>query len=173
MNFFEITMKGFFSVLPALIKACFQSESLQADAKIVSECLILGCIEGAYTLLKHGFSWPTDRELFSKTNGVNRTLAWIAAQKGDGPFLKELIERGVNVDVADKHRWTPLLVASNDGYLEAVKALAAGHVNVDTMDVAGWMPLHRACFHGHREVAMTLLLEMGASADIGVPYRSC
>jgi hypothetical protein len=174
-------INGRFEALDILLNSCFASDDIQAEVHKVKgavyECLNSAHVEAAYQLVKRGFQIPSNESL-SVSNSAGRTLAWFAAREDDGLFLKELIERRVDVDVPDQNGWTPLLVAANMGRLSAVKALAQGHLNsikqdnmeglvdVSAMDVAGWTPLHRACLHGHPEVADVLISEISAKADI-------
>lgn len=174
-------INGRFEALDVLLQSCFSPEDIQVELHKVKgavyECLNLSHVEAAYQLLKRGFQVDSNESL-AKSNSAGRTLAWFAARENDGPFLKELIERKVDVDVADQNGWTPLLVAANGGRVSAVKTLAEGHlkaikegnveglVDVSAMDVAGWTPLHRSCLHGYPEVADILISEISAKADI-------
>lgn len=156
--------KGNLPAALALLE-CFDSLSEEDLKTLITSALNKGFVEGGYFLITNLQLWPEGNCLNQK-DGIGRTLGWIAARENNASFMKDLIERKVDIDVADKYGWTPLLVAANAGHLPVVKALSSENINVGAMDAAGWMPLHRACLHGHAPVAQTLIIEMSAQADI-------
>ena len=46
-----------------------------------------------------------------------------AAKNGNLETVKELVERGANIETRDDYRWTVLMQASRYGYLEVVEYL--------------------------------------------------
>jgi ankyrin repeat protein len=65
--------------------------------------------------------------LLEETNsGLNhvdefsRTALQAAALKGQSKVVKLLLEKGADVAIANRERWTPLNSASNNGHVEAV-----------------------------------------------------
>jgi hypothetical protein len=87
-----------------------------------------------------------------------------AARKGDVRKVRELLDRGADVDARDKYGWTPLHLAAYRGYAEVARLLLDRGANVDARDDVGDTPLHWAAHDGHLDV-VELLLEHGADAS--------
>ncbi|MDH4240830.1 MAG: ankyrin repeat domain-containing protein [Phycisphaerae bacterium] len=66
-----------------------------------------------------------------------------AAQNGDLPAVKSLIEQGTPVDhPCDFNRWTALHAAAHKGNVEIAEYLLKQGANVDVKDKDGYTPLH-------------------------------
>lgn len=97
-----------------------------------------------------------------KTTG--ETAMHIVTQRRDAVWIRFLIDRGANSNIADKNGVTPLQIATNLGYVEGVEALLKGGASVDVANSTGETPLISAVLR--RDVALTrLLLANGANAD--------
>ncbi len=88
----------------------------------------------------------------------------IVTQRRDLIWVKFLLQRGANPDVADKKGVTPLQIASSLGFVEGVETLVKAGANVDRGNSAGETPLMSAVHR--RDTAMVrLLLANGADPD--------
>src|SRR6266702_5988082 len=73
---------------------------------------------------------------------------WAAAKKGDVKAVKELIDKGADVNAATPYGATALSYAADKGHLEVVKLLLANKANVNTKDTfyketpLGWAISH-------------------------------
>ena len=93
-----------------------------------------------------------------------RTALHIAAQNREFSWLSFLLGKGANPNIADKSGVTPLMLATQLGFADAVNALAQSGARVDTPNNTGETPLITAV---HRRDIPTLrvLLLAGANPD--------
>jgi ankyrin repeat protein len=93
-----------------------------------------------------------------------RTALHIAAENREYSWLSYLLGKGANPNIADKRGATPLMLASQIGFVEAVNALAQSGAKVDTPNNTGETPLISAVHR--RDIAMLrVLLLSGANPD--------
>jgi ankyrin repeat protein len=93
-----------------------------------------------------------------------RTALHIAAENREYSWLSYLLGKGANPNIADKNGVTPLMLASQMGFVEAVNALAQSGAKVDTPNNTGETPLISAVHR--RDIAMLrVLLLSGANPD--------
>ena len=105
------------------------------------------------------------------------TPFWRAAQSGDVPLMKLLLDRGADPKIATAHNVTPLASAAGIGWvegitfewseaqnLEAVKLCLDQGVDPNAADDEGRTALHGAAHKGRNEV-VKLLVERGAKLD--------
>jgi len=95
-------------------------------------------------------------------DGSGRTLAMIAAGKGDVPALKAIVEKAARLDVQDRQGRTALHHGA--GSVPVVTFLLERKVSPDPVDAEGRTPLHAAIVSGRCEV-VGLLLAAGANRD--------
>ncbi|KAJ8608872.1 hypothetical protein CTAYLR_005258 [Chrysophaeum taylorii] len=81
----------------------------------------------------------------------------VAARMGDIKKLRELLQKGISVETANKHGWRPLHGAAASGRIECLRALIAAHAQLNAPDVYGWRPLHDACARGDIDCARALI----------------
>ena len=74
-----------------------------------------------------------------------------AVEKNDVPLVKNLIERGVDVNVVDRDGVTALIWAARKGFRECAKLLLGANADVEKANRFGWAPLHHASRNGHTE----------------------
>ena len=100
-------------------------------------------------------------DLNSKNSGGDPLLS----DHGHATIGRLLLEHGAEVNIQNRFRWTPLLLAAESGQLEVAKLLLEHGAKVDIND--GWKctPLHRAVTNGQVEFA-ELLLKHGAEVNI-------
>ena len=78
--------------------------------------------------------------------------------------VKQILETNVDLNKTDKRGFTPLYVASDEGYVEVVRLLLDRGADVNKTDKYGYTPLHVASFMGYVEV-VRLLLDRGADVN--------
>ncbi|QYU69199.1 ankyrin repeat domain-containing protein [Leptolyngbya sp. 15MV] len=95
---------------------------------------------------------------------TGQTALHIVTQRRDLVWLRFLIQKGANPNIADRNGVTPLALASNLGFNDGVEALIDGGARVDVTNSAGETPLISAV---HRRDAglIRVLLANGANAD--------
>ncbi|KAL9976144.1 hypothetical protein ACROYT_G013400 [Oculina patagonica] len=91
-----------------------------------------------------------------------------AAIAGNSQRVKELLEKGADVNARDYCGWLPIHEACNHGHLDVAKLLlmAGSHVNDQSgQHCCGITPLHDAAENGHLDL-VKLLLSHGASINL-------
>ncbi len=103
----------------------------------------------------------------STRNRDGETLLYLAATFGWSDLVKELLEKGADVNVRiDRYPnrgWTPLHAAADRGKLDAARALIAGGADVNAATESGSTALIFASFRGNDELARVLIK---AGADV-------
>ena len=79
-----------------------------------------------------------------------------AVDRGDVDAIRELIERGANVDALDRHGQTALMLAARAGRADLVEALIEGRADLNVTAKYGLSALMLAVVNGHAEVAHLL-----------------
>lgn len=79
-----------------------------------------------------------------------------AIKRGDVQDVRDLLERGVDVDARDSHGQTALMLAAHAGHRKIVEALIAHRANLNTTAKYGLNALMLALIGGHAEVARLL-----------------
>jgi ankyrin repeat protein len=82
----------------------------------------------------------------------------------DASKIKDLIERGADVNAKEEYGNTSLHWASLMDCIEIVKLLIEKGADVNAEDIDGWTPLHMAADLNQMETAK-LLIELGADVD--------
>ena len=102
------------------------------------------------------------------------SLAHIAAMAPDTAILRLLMERGIRLNVRDKHGNHPIHWAAMEGRLDNLKLLVeeAG-VDLWLRDAPGMSSLDLAAHYGHLEIVRYLIEERGmdpteADAEVGL-----
>ncbi len=75
--------------------------------------------------------------------------------------LRYFTKKGVNVNLLDEDRTSPLHVASRSGSLQVVEELINSGATINMADMAGWTSLHVAAYN-QRHLICHLLLKKGA-----------
>jgi ankyrin repeat protein len=79
-----------------------------------------------------------------------------AAEKGYHEIVKLLVDHGADVNAADRHQETALMMASSWGYDKVVQTLTRGGAAYELPNKHGWTALTFAEDFGHAEVVKIL-----------------
>jgi len=133
-----------------------------AAAKVTVASLAELLTQGKTTEFISQLAQLTALQVNDPVDGSGRTLAMIAAGKGDVPALKAIVEKAARLDVQDRQGRTALHHGA--GSVPVVTFLLERKVSPDPVDAEGRTPLHAAIVSGRCEV-VGLLLAAGANRD--------
>ena len=88
-----------------------------------------------------------------------------AVKNGNVLRVKELIEKGVDVDIKDSRKINSLMYSASYGYYEIVKLLIETKADLNALDYNNNTALGEACLGGYIEI-VKLLIENGALINI-------
>jgi uncharacterized protein len=80
-----------------------------------------------------------------------------AAESGNQKAAALFLSAGMEVDVCDERKWTPLMISSFNGNEDMATLLIKSGANINHKDSAGYTPLHWASFNGFEQVVRLLL----------------
>lgn len=92
------------------------------------------------------------------------TALHIVTQRRDAVWVRFLLSKGANPNIADKNGTTPLQLAAQLGFTEGVEILADRGAQVDVSNSTGETPLISAV-HRRDSGLVRLLISKGANAD--------
>lgn len=95
---------------------------------------------------------------------TGETALHIVTARRDLTWMSFLISRGANVNVRDVKGVTPLVLATNLGFVEGADLLLSKSARVDESNYAGETPLITAV-HNRNTQLMRVLLKAGANPD--------
>jgi len=107
---------------------------------------------------------PGSTVINSRDITSGRTGMHIAVSRRDLTWIRFLAGRGANPNIADKRGVTPMMLATQLGFVEGVEGLVAAGARVDDPNQAGETPLIYAV-HRRDVPLMRVLLEAGANPD--------
>ena len=79
-----------------------------------------------------------------------------AITRGDVQDVRDLLDRGTDVNARDRHGQTALMLAAHAGHRQVVETLIAHRANLNTTAKYGLSALMLALVAGHAEVARLL-----------------
>ena len=88
---------------------------------------------------------------------LNRRLM-AAAEKGNTDVVKDLLDKGAQVDARTYRGYTPLRHAAFNGYTDTARLLLDRGAQVDSVDVNGHTPLRSAVINRRADVPKLLIL---------------
>ncbi len=100
----------------------------------------------------------------AEKEGLEESL-WQASLDGNSQRVKDLLGRGIEVDVADQEGCTPLMLSAFNGHSEIVLELLARGAEVDRRDRAGRSALLYASTGSFPETVQ-ILLDQGADPNL-------
>lgn len=125
--------------------------------------VLSGVVIGSVTVPYSAWRWMTVRFLGPPPlSSQSASLLVSAAAEGDLDCVRELLARGLDVDIPNSAGQTALFAASASGQLGAVAILLRHGARVDRQVADGQTALHAACRNGHMDIVKSLLL---AGAD--------
>ncbi|MES9939353.1 MAG: ankyrin repeat domain-containing protein [Candidatus Thiodiazotropha sp. 6PLUC2] len=117
---------------------------------ICSISLVSACSQQTADQLQEGFS--------------NTPAMIVAAETGDLPTIRKLIDDNGQVDIQDACMWTPLMKAALNGHLGIAQRLIDAGADVNQVDKGGYSATMLAASNNHYEI-VELLLTHGSKID--------
>ena len=99
--------------------------------------------------------YPKIIDILLKREQANTQLL-AAAHGGDLKKVKASLDKGANVNAADKDGWTALMLAVVSGNSDVVNTLLAKGANIDAADNHGWTALRLAARYKYLDIENTL-----------------
>jgi len=93
-----------------------------------------------------------------------RSALHIVVERRDVTWINFLGQRGANVNIRDNQGVTPLMLATQMGFVEGAEALVGRGARVDVTNNSGETPLMSAV-HSRNTEMMRILLQAGADPD--------
>jgi ankyrin repeat protein len=87
----------------------------------------------------------------------NCTSLMLGSYAGSEAKIRDLVERGANLEARDVDGYTALMYACNKGHSEVVRILLAGGANPNACAADNSTPLMFAAQHGHAEIVRQLI----------------
>jgi ankyrin repeat protein len=109
--------------------------------------------------------WSMQKEELNLTDKSGSTALCYAAQEGHLEIVKLLLERGVNVNIANEALYTALHLAVLKGHAPIVKLLHDNGAIINVVGSDGSTTLHTAALNGHESV-VRFLLDCGIDPNI-------
>ena len=130
---------------------------IKNDVESLSLALSIGRIEIIELFVKYGANLSSLNE--SIKNG--EAYLFDACKSGDLKLVHFLLDNGVDVNIQDKKKKTPLIWACMKGFVDIVKLLLSYDADMYLEDREGFTALKASIFYDHLDVAK-VLLENGA-----------
>ncbi len=107
---------------------------------------------------------PGNTLIDARSSGTGEGALHIVAQRRDVVWLKFLLSKGANPNIADSKGVTPLQIATQMGLIEGIEALLEAGAQIDVANDAGETPLITAV-HRRDTAMIRLLIGKGANPD--------
>ena len=93
-----------------------------------------------------------------------------AAKVGDIALVRNLLDKGANVNAKDRNGWTPLMRAAWPGQTEVARLLLEKGADINAKDHFGWTAFAWSAWGGHWAL-VRLLAEKGTDVNVPGPDR--
>lgn len=141
-----------------LLRRCLSKRTMTA----VAAAMIILLAVGIGLATEWTFSYGHWQALsWSKLDKLGNTALHTAIIKGDMDKALTMIERGAALNIPNEDGFTPLVLASRQGMLQAVEELLGKGLDVNST-AKGWTAVMHAADQGHNDV-VELLLNNGAT----------
>lgn len=91
---------------------------------------------------------------YSDVEGNFETALYIASKLRLAPIVQFLVDRNADTELGENvFGWTPIFIASAEGYGEIVQILKDSGAKYGFVDNSGWLPMEHAALRGHLDVA--------------------
>ncbi len=107
---------------------------------------------------------PASRIVDTRDAGSGQTALHIVVKDQDATWVGFLLQKGANPNIGDKNGNTPLMLASQLGFIDGVDWLIDKKANVDAANRGGETALILAV-HGKNTAMVRALLKAGANPD--------
>ena len=107
---------------------------------------------------------PGNTIINARDIGTGETALHAVVQRRDITWVKFLLQRGANPNIADKNGVYPIQIAAQLGFVEGVERLIAGGAHIDVSDSTGETPLISAV-HRRDLGLIELLVSEGGNPD--------
>jgi len=97
------------------------------------------------------------------------TQLQLAASRGEIELIKEILNKGADINEKNKHGKTALMLAAGNGRVEATQLLLKRNAAIDTQEIDGMTALMMAASDGKTET-VKLLVDSGANVNITNNY---
>ena len=97
------------------------------------------------------------------------TQLQLAASRGEIELIKEILDKGADINEKNKHGKTALMLAAGNGRMEATNLLLERNAIIDAQEVDGMTALMMAASDGKTET-VKLLVDNGANVNITNNY---
>ena len=97
-------------------------------------------------------------KLFSQ----NEKNFFYLVQRNNISGIRYLIIQGVNINILDEERTSPLHIACKESSIQTIEEIIFQGSMINIPDLVGWTPLHMACYYNRPDVVL-LLLKSGAN----------
>ncbi|CAD8132990.1 unnamed protein product [Paramecium pentaurelia] len=134
---------------PANCLGCMGQENEGFDLNELQIGLDNDKARGRITQQSTAYLTENEKNFFKAASGRNLGL------------IRFYLNNGININILDEDRTSPLHIACRYGSIQVVEELINNNANLDITDMAGWTPLHVAAFYQRAQVCQ-LLLKSGA-----------
>ncbi|CAD8177977.1 unnamed protein product [Paramecium pentaurelia] len=134
---------------PANCLGCMGQDNEGFDLNELQIGLDVDKARGRITQQSTAYLTENEKNFFKAASGRNLGL------------IRFYLSKGININILDEDRTSPLHIACRYGSIQVVEELINNNANLDITDMAGWTPLHVAAFYQRAQVCQ-LLLKSGA-----------
>ncbi|CAD8058951.1 unnamed protein product [Paramecium primaurelia] len=138
---------------PANCLGCMAQDHETFDPNELQIGLEVDKARGRITQQSTAYLTENEKNFFKAASGRNLGL------------IRFYLNNGININILDEDRTSPLHIASRYGSIQVVQELINNNANIDITDMAGWTPLHVAAFYQRAQVC-SVLLKAGADPKI-------
>lgn len=118
-----------------------------------SDLLFIATRLGSSEMLKILLNHKLDVNYVSNPK-TNETCLYTAAKLNRLECVKLLLEHGADPEIKEvTYGWTPLFIASVEGFADVCKVLVEAKCDTNKVDGSGWTAMEHACLRGHLDIS--------------------